>query len=74
MPTIAYASAGGTTESIDHKDSGLLVEDRDELVEATCRVVEDDELRTFLGEGAQAKAATFSWSASQLAFADVLEA
>ena len=25
-PTVAYSTAGGTTESIDHKDSGVLVE------------------------------------------------
>ncbi|MEH3067427.1 MAG: glycosyltransferase family 4 protein [Aeromicrobium erythreum] len=72
-PTVAYASAGGTTESIDHKDSGLLVEDRDELVQATCDLVTDHEWRTFLGEGARTKAATFTWGASQAAFAAALD-
>lgn len=72
-PTIAYRSAGGTTESIDHKDSGLLVDDHDELVAATCEVVGDVQWRTFLGEGARAKSATFTWPGAQQRFADVLD-
>ena len=73
-PTIAYSSAGGTTESIDHKDSGLLVEDRDELIARTVDLVLDDELRNFLGEGAENKADSYSWTASRNRFADIIEA
>ena len=71
-PTIAYRSAGGTTESIDHKDSGLLVEDREELSRATLDLVTDEAWRTFLGEGARAKSAAFTWPAAQQRFADAL--
>ena len=72
-PTIAYASAGGTTESIDHKDSGLLVEDHDELVRRTVELVLDAEQRVFLGEGARRKADAYSWAASRRAFARLVE-
>ena len=34
VPTVAYASAGGTCESIDHDRSGLLVDDQAELTSA----------------------------------------
>ncbi|MEH3034506.1 MAG: glycosyltransferase family 4 protein [Aeromicrobium erythreum] len=73
-PTIAYSTAGGTTESIDHKDSGLLVDDREQLVTETVDVVEDTEWRTFLGEGALAKANAYSWDTSRAAFARELGA
>lgn len=72
-PTIAYESAGGTRESVDHKDSGVLVHDRAELIEATRTVIDDDAWRAFLGEGARAKSAAFSWTASQAAFAAALD-
>lgn len=72
VPTVAYSSAGGTTESIDHKDSGLLVDTPEQLTAAIRQLVEDSELRTFLGEGALQKSRTFSWSASQSAFAQVV--
>lgn len=72
-PTVAYASAGGTLESIDHKDSGYLAEDRDDLVSTVVGLVDDDEWRTFLGEGARLKAAQYSWPRSAAAFADVVE-
>lgn len=73
-PTIAYSTAGGTTESIDHKDSGLLVDDHDELVRATVDLVQDHAWRQFLGEGARTKATSYSWEASRAAFARVLDA
>jgi glycosyltransferase involved in cell wall biosynthesis len=72
VPTVAYSTAGGTTESIDHKDSGLLVETPEQLTDALRRLVHDHELRTFLGAGALEKSRTFSWSASQAAFAEVV--
>ncbi len=71
-PTVAYSSAGGTTESIDHKDSGVLVDTRDEFTSAIRALIEDDEWRTFLGQGAHSKAQKFSWTTSQSEFAGVV--
>lgn len=71
-PTVAYSTAGGTTESIDHKDSGVLVDTPEELTAALRHLVEDDQWREFLGNGALAKSHTFSWETSQKEFAHVL--
>lgn len=73
VPTVAYASAGGTLESIDHKDSGYLAEDHDDLVSAVVGLVADEQWRTFLGDGARMKAASYSWTASAESFAQVVE-
>lgn len=72
VPTVAYSTAGGTTESIDHKDTGLLVDTPAELTLALRRLIEDRELREFLGRGALAKSFTFGWEASQQAFARIV--
>ena len=72
-PTVAYSTAGGTTESIDHKDSGVLVDTPDELVAALRELIEDREWREFLGQGALAKSKTFTWQGSQADFAAILE-
>ncbi len=73
-PTIAYRSAGGTTESIAHKDSGLLVEDHQELVDAVRTVIDDEKWRTFLGEGALSMSQAYTWPTAQAAFADAVGA
>lgn len=72
VPTIAYASAGGTRESIGHLRSGLLVNDGTEMLEATRQLLEDSELRNRLGDGALEMSQTFSWTHSQDSFAHVL--
>lgn len=71
-PTVAYRSAGGTTESIDDKDSGLLVDTPTEFTEALRTLIDDEEMRTFLGNGALAKSHTFSWEASQRSFGQIV--
>ncbi len=73
VPTVAYRSAGGTTESIDHKDSGVLVDTPEELTEAVRAIVEDAEWRTFLGQGALDKSATFTWAGSRREFNAIIE-
>lgn len=73
-PTVAYRSAGGTTESIDHKDSGVLVETPAEFTSVLRQLIEDDELRAFLGHGALAKSRTFSWESSQRCFTRIVTA
>ncbi|GAA1960915.1 glycosyltransferase family 4 protein [Nocardioides panacihumi] len=72
VPTVAYASAGGTRESIAHQRSGLLVLDAAEMTEATRRLLEDSELRERLGAGALEMSRTFSWAHSRESFAHVL--
>ena len=72
-PTVAYSTAGGTTESIDHKDSGVLVDTPDELVAALRELIEDREWREFLGKGALQKSGTFTWASSQADFAAILQ-
>ena len=52
-PTVAYASAGGTRESVQDGRTGLLVDDRDGFVDALRRLLTDDALRERLGEGAR---------------------
>lgn len=73
-PTIAYASAGGVCESIDHDRSGLLVDDADGLREATRRLLADGAERARLADGARAMSHTYSWDAAQASFARVLDA
>lgn len=73
VPTIAYASAGGTQESIVDGESGLLVDDQTELVRAVRELLRDTELRERLGKGAYEMSHAFSWENSQRSFAAVLD-
>ncbi len=72
-PTVAYASAGGTTESISDRESGLLVEDPAAFTSAMARLLEDSALRERLGEGARKRSQTFTWTRGSADFASVLE-
>ena len=71
-PTVAYSTAGGTTESIDHKDSGVLADDPFELTNAIRELIEDRQWREFLGQGALAKSRSFTWAHSQSEFAELI--
>jgi glycosyltransferase involved in cell wall biosynthesis len=71
-PTVAYASAGGTRESIVDGESGLLVEGPAELTAALRRLVEDPALRARLADGALRHSEGFTWAHSQSAFAHVV--
>jgi len=71
-PTIAYSTAGGTTESIDHKDSGILVDTGEEFTAAARQLIDDAQWREFLGQGALAKSQTYSWVHSRREFGYVL--
>jgi glycosyltransferase involved in cell wall biosynthesis len=72
-PTVAYRSAGGTNESIAHKDSGYLADSPAELTAATREILADRQWREFLGQGALDMSRRFSWQTSQADFADVVE-
>lgn len=73
VPTIGYRSSGGLTDSIVDGVTGLLVEDRDELVAALEQLLGDPELRDQLGGKAQARCGEFSWQQSATAMRAVLE-
>lgn len=73
VPSVAYRSAGGVTESIQHGVSGILVEGGEsEFAESLGQVLSDDALRASLGAGAFAQARRFSWQSSAESFAAVL--
>ena len=71
-PTVAYASAGGTTESVSNHESGLLVDGPAEFTGALASILEDPVLRARLGEGARHRSRTFTWSRGSRDFASVL--
>lgn len=72
VPTIAYASAGGTRESIVDGRSGVLVDDEAGFAEGIRNLLADPARLSALGEGARARSRGFAWPASQEAFAQVL--
>jgi glycosyltransferase involved in cell wall biosynthesis len=74
VPTIGYASSGGLADSIVDGVTGLLVADRDELIERLAELLDDAELRNGLGDKAQARSGDFSWPQSAAAMRTVLDA
>jgi glycosyltransferase involved in cell wall biosynthesis len=62
VPTIAYEGAGGLSESIVHRRTGVLVESLDDMTREVSHLLKDAEARTELGTNAQDYARQFSWS------------
>jgi glycosyltransferase involved in cell wall biosynthesis len=62
-PAVATAIAGHT-DAVLHGESGLLVEDADELAGALHHVVTDEVLRNRLSRGALSRARWFTWEAT----------
>jgi glycosyltransferase involved in cell wall biosynthesis len=60
-PSVAYAGAGGVTESIRDGQTGRLVADLDEMVETVALLLRDAQARTAMGAAAHAMAATLTW-------------
>lgn len=71
-PTVAYAAAGGTRESVADGVSGLLVEDHAAFVAALRRLLSDPDLLHRLAEGAAEHSSGFSWEHTRRQFADVV--
>ncbi|MCD4526407.1 glycosyltransferase family 4 protein [Nocardioides sp. cx-173] len=71
-PTVAYASAGGTRESVRDGMTGLLVADQDEFTAAVRRLLCDQELRDRLGAGALMMSHSYTWEHAQESFAVVV--
>lgn len=63
-PAIAYRWAGGVAESVLDGETGLLVEDLDEMAEATRRLLADRDELDRLGTAAQRRAGTFDWEST----------
>ncbi len=73
VPTVAYRSAGGVTESVLDGRTGLLVEDDlAAFVAATRRLLDDPALRHRLGEAARDRSGEYSWDTTATAFLAVL--
>ncbi len=68
VPTVAYRSAGGPTESVHDGVSGVLVDSPSEFNAAIAKLLQDAELRQRLSDGASAGAGNFTWTATALAF------
>jgi glycosyltransferase involved in cell wall biosynthesis len=73
VPTVAYAGAGGTVDSVQADRTGLLVTDVDGLTAATARLLDDAILRERLGRAARERAAGFTWADTTSAFSAVLD-
>lgn len=73
-PSIAYASAGGVTESIHDRVTGRLVSDLDEMVEVVRELLRDDEKRRAMGAAARDVAASLTWEACAVRAETVLRA
>ena len=74
VPTIGYRSSGGLTDSIVDGVTGMLVDNRAELVDRLEQLLSDPVLRDQLGAKAQARSVEFSWTQSAHAMRGVLEA
>jgi glycosyltransferase involved in cell wall biosynthesis len=60
-PSVAYASAGGVTESIHDGETGRLVSDLDELVATVRDLLGDEPTRNAMAVAAQALARGLTW-------------
>lgn len=60
-PSVAYAGAGGVTESIRDGETGRLVADLDDLVEAVRHLLRDEAARHAMGAAAHEMARTLTW-------------
>ena len=63
-PAVAFAHAGGVTESIVDAETGLLARDRDEMRAQVETLLSDAELRGKYGENARRHARSFTWAAT----------
>lgn len=71
-PTVAYAAAGGTRESIADGRSGVLARGEAEFTDSVDRLLADHGERARLGEGAHAMSHQFTWQHAQESFTHVV--
>lgn len=73
VPTIGYRSSGGLVDSVVDGVTGLLVDDRDEMVDRLQGLLSDRVMREELGAKAEARSREFSWPQSAAAMQAVLD-
>jgi glycosyltransferase involved in cell wall biosynthesis len=73
VPSIAYASAGGVTESILDGVTGLLADDQDDFTAKLRTLLRDHELRRSMGAKAQMRSEQFTWEATAAVISGCLE-
>lgn len=73
-PTVAFRSAGGTTESILDGRTGLLADSPAQFVRAAGQILGDPDLRAELSKHAKEQAQHYSWSATTDALEELLAA
>jgi glycosyltransferase involved in cell wall biosynthesis len=62
VPTVAYRDAGGLSESIIDRRTGVLVHDLDEMTHEVAELLADRHTRLEMGEHAKDYARQFSWT------------
>jgi glycosyltransferase involved in cell wall biosynthesis len=72
VPAIAYASAGGVTESIVDGETGVRVAHPEELISQCRALLTDTEARLAMGKKARNRAQSFDWQRSAQAFEHLL--
>ena len=73
-PSVAFAFAGGVTESIVDDETGLLADDVAEMTTHVELLLTDAHLRDKYGETARRHARSFSWANTTLALEQALTA
>jgi glycosyltransferase involved in cell wall biosynthesis len=73
VPSIAYTSAGGVTESILDGVTGLLASDEEDFTACVRRLLLDDDLRQSMGSKAKLRSEQFTWDATTAVIAGCLE-
>jgi glycosyltransferase involved in cell wall biosynthesis len=72
-PSVAFAHAGGVTESILDAETGLLAKDHAEMTSHVATLLEDEALRLKYGDNARRHALSFDWEHTGRAVEGVLQ-
>jgi glycosyltransferase involved in cell wall biosynthesis len=72
VPAVAYASAGGTVESVRHEHTGLLVDDEEKFTAALRTVLTDRAYRDRLGAEAQRHNEDYTWGHATDSFESIM--
>ncbi|MCQ4609800.1 glycosyltransferase family 4 protein [Corynebacterium sp. CCUG 61414] len=73
VPTIGYAGAGGLADSVQHGQTGMLVDTHAEFVTEVAHLLDDAPLRHTLGTQAQQRAGTYSWAETGRKFTQFID-
>lgn len=72
VPTIGYHQSAGLQDSIRDGITGVLVQDKAEMIRVAFELLTDSARRQQLGDAAQARSAEFSWELTGQQFLEVL--